>query len=334
MKRWLLPEGLPFFKANLHSHSSVSDGKFTPAELKKAYMEKGYSIIAFTDHEIMVPHPELASDDFLPLNGYEYAIMEEPTEEKKSAEFRKCCHMCLIALEPDNQKHVCWHGVLLGNAAKYANYAQIDPTAPIYQRIYSPECVSEVMEEARENGFFVTYNHPAWSMEDAIDAVNYHGMHALEIFNYGSYANGWEDYQPALFDSLLRRGKEIYCIAADDNHSQRSMFGGWTWICAEKLEYRTITNALLNGHFYASTGPRIHKLWFEDGVIHLECSPAAEIQANYGTRRAMRQKATNTPLTYAEIPVAPENGYVRITVTDAEGNHANTNPYYTKDLFE
>ena len=40
MKRWLLPEGLPFFKANLHSHSTVSDGKFTPAELKKAYMEK------------------------------------------------------------------------------------------------------------------------------------------------------------------------------------------------------------------------------------------------------------------------------------------------------
>lgn len=333
MKRWLLPEGLPFFKANLHSHSTVSDGKFTPAELKKAYMEKGYSIIAFTDHEIMVPHPELASDDFLPLNGYEYAIMEDPTEGKTKAYTRKCCHFCLIALEPDNQSHVCWHGMLVGNAQNYAHYANVDPNAPLYQRVYSSECITEVMQAGRDAGFFVTYNHPAWSMEDMVDVVNYHGMHAMEIFNYGSYANGWEDYQPNMLDAMLRRGKNVFCIAADDNHSLNSMFGGWTMICAEKLEYRTITKALENGHFYASSGPEIHKLWFEDGYVHIECSPAAEIQVSYGNRRALRLKAEDGPLTQADIPVSADSIYVRITVTDADGHHANTNPYYTKDLF-
>ncbi|MBP3478205.1 MAG: hypothetical protein J6K03_01825 [Oscillospiraceae bacterium] len=333
MKRYLLPEGTNYYKANLHCHSTVSDGKLTPEEIKQAYMKRGYSIVAFTDHEIMVPHPELASEDFLPLNGYEYAIMEDETEEKNCFKLRKCCHMCLIALEPDNRNHVCWHGVLLGNAKNYASYANVDPNTPLYKRVYSGEGITEVMQEARKAGFFVTYNHPAWSMEDMVDVINYHGMHALEIYNTGSYNHGWEDYQPAMFDAMLRRGKEVYCIAADDNHSLNSMFGGWTMICADKLEYRTITKALQNGHFYASTGPEIKALWFEDGNIHIECSPAAEIQVNYGSRRAERYKAADAPLTEADIPVEPNDFYVRITVTDANGGHANTNPYYTKDLF-
>ena len=37
-------------------------------------MEKGYSIVAYTDHDILIPHPELAAENFLPLNGYEMEI--------------------------------------------------------------------------------------------------------------------------------------------------------------------------------------------------------------------------------------------------------------------
>ena len=40
MKKYLLPEGGNFYKANLHCHSNVSDGALSPAELKKIYMEK------------------------------------------------------------------------------------------------------------------------------------------------------------------------------------------------------------------------------------------------------------------------------------------------------
>ena len=37
MKKYLLPRTGKFYKANLHCHSTVSDGKLTPAELKEAY---------------------------------------------------------------------------------------------------------------------------------------------------------------------------------------------------------------------------------------------------------------------------------------------------------
>ena len=50
MRKYLLPEQGKFYRANLHCHTTVSDGKTTPEETKQFYKDEGYSIIAFTDH--------------------------------------------------------------------------------------------------------------------------------------------------------------------------------------------------------------------------------------------------------------------------------------------
>ena len=64
MRRYLIPETGTFYKANLHCHTNLSDGALSPEEVKKIYMEHGYSIIAYTDHDIMIPHPELVEENF------------------------------------------------------------------------------------------------------------------------------------------------------------------------------------------------------------------------------------------------------------------------------
>ena len=76
LKKYLLPHSGKFYKANLHCHSTVSDGELTPEELKKIYKEQGYSILAYTDHDVLISHAELADENFLPLNGYEMEINE------------------------------------------------------------------------------------------------------------------------------------------------------------------------------------------------------------------------------------------------------------------
>lgn len=37
----LIPETGTFYKANLHCHTIHSDGRLTPEEVKKAYMDEG-----------------------------------------------------------------------------------------------------------------------------------------------------------------------------------------------------------------------------------------------------------------------------------------------------
>ena len=64
----------PQYKANLHCHSTLSDGKLTPEQLKNAYKDKGYSVLAITDHEYPYDHSDMNEKDFLMLTGYEAYI--------------------------------------------------------------------------------------------------------------------------------------------------------------------------------------------------------------------------------------------------------------------
>ena len=268
MKKYLLPREGQFYKANLHCHSTVSDGRWSPERLKEEYMARGYSVIAYTDHDVLIPHQDLTDGDFVALNGYEMEIDPEPSEGRRS----KCCHICLIALDPETTTQVCWHRsrYVFGNALKWRDKIRFREEEPDYVRSYSHEGISDMMRRGREAGFFVTYNHPVWSLEDRRDYSGYEGMHAMEVCNWGCVVDGYDDYVPQVYDDLLRQGKRICCIGTDDNHNAiEDSFGAFTVIKAPELSYRAITQALQDGHFYASQGPEIHELWVEDGYIHI-----------------------------------------------------------------
>ncbi len=338
MKKFLLPESGKFFKANLHCHTTISDGKLTPEQVKELYMQQGYSIVAFTDHDILLGHPELKDENFLPLHGLEVEINEEGKEWHRT----RTAHFCFIALEEDNLIQPCYHrsDYMFGGAPALRHLVKFDENEPDYVRHYSHERINDMLARAREAGFFITYNHPGWSGETYPDYVGYRGMHAMEILNYSCVTGGWDSYCPQAYDDLLGTDHRIFAVAADDNHNVHPLhtprcdsFGGYVMIKADKLDYRTITKALEAGHFYASRGPEIRALWYEDGEIFVETSPAAKIQFCYGSRRHTAAFApAGRTIKAAHAPVHPDCGYVRITVTDEAGRCANSSAYFVDDL--
>ena len=70
MKYLIHPEQKQY-KANLHAHTVISDGKKTPEELKEMYKSHGYSILSITDHETPRKHTDLTDADFIAITGYE-----------------------------------------------------------------------------------------------------------------------------------------------------------------------------------------------------------------------------------------------------------------------
>lgn len=323
MKHYLLPASGQDYKANLHCHSTLSDGRLTPEQIKEAYRAAGYAVVAFTDHDVLIPHNDLAEDDFLPLNGYELAVGD------KNDNVKRTCHFCFIARDPDNHTQVCVYP---------SRYLPEGTDAPFAKR-YTPDCISEMMRTGRANDFFVTYNHPTWSQERYPEYTAYHGMHAMEIVNFGCKNAGYDETNPRVYDDMLRAGERIFCIAADDNHNvypfdsrDCDSFGGFTMIRAEKLAYRTITDALFAGSFYASEGPTIDQLWLEDGVVHITCSPADRIQLGTNHRSARIKFAEGQPLTEASFPLKGDEKYIRLTVVDAQGKNAFTQAYFLDEI--
>ena len=238
MKNYLLPRDGQFYKANLHCHSTISDGKWTVEQIKENYKQHGYSIVAFTDHQVFICHNELSDNDFLALNGYEIDI----SENKPWGPDTKTCHFCLIALDKDTELQKVYCKSV--HIDKNMHIARLAPDSEPFERKYDAPFISEIMKKARDEGFFVTYNHPVWSLENVDEYLQYHGMNAMEIVNYSSYTIGYDEHNATLYDSMLHHGEQIYCIATDDNHDvypighpKSDSFGGFTMIKAEKLEY-------------------------------------------------------------------------------------------------
>ena len=344
MKKYLLPRDGQFYKANLHCHSTVSDGKLPPEIVKKVYKANGYSVVAFTDHDLMLPHPELKDEEFLPLTGYEMEFTEPTPLPGRS---KRTAHICLISPTESDTKQVCWHRekYLFGNAPYYKDRAMFDESLPDFEREYSVECVNKAIALAKESGFFVTYNHPVWSREHIEDIVRYEGMDAMEIANYSCLVGGYEDYVPWVYEEMYRHGKDkLYVVAADDNHNVHPLgharfdsCGAWVMIKAESLTYENIFASLKRGDFYASRGPEIKELYVEDGKLYVSCSDAFSIKVHCPLRKGRsiyNYTKAGDVINSAVIPITKDDGRIRVTVTDMRGNTADTRYYSVDELLD
>ena len=99
MKRHLIPESGRFYKANMHMHTTVSDGVGSPEEIKKAYMDAGYSIVAYSDHEVLVEHNDLTDENFLAITSFEKTINKRT---EKTYSHMTTAHLNFFAKDPNN----------------------------------------------------------------------------------------------------------------------------------------------------------------------------------------------------------------------------------------
>lgn len=344
MRTYLLPEKGTFYKANLHCHTTCSDGKLTPEEIKAIYKEKGYQIIAFTDHDHLRSQYHLTESDFLALTAYEISIRSDDSNIPHA--LRKVVDLNLFAKTPDNLTHIGYHpesvqwlvdeGKLTREKMDAIEYA-----GPLRDMHYYPGNVSQIIQTANESGFMVMVNHPMWSLMNYTDYGSFTGAWAVEVYNHACLVESGLPSSELVYEDILRSGKKIFAVASDDNHNhdpfdsaKNDSFGGFTMIKAESLDYSSVIDAMEKGHFYASTGPEIQELYYEDGKVHIHCSEVSEICMNTLGRLGDRVAAEEgKAITEASFDIHPKLfGYVRFRVTDKTGKTAYTNPYYVDEF--
>lgn len=325
------------FKANLHAHSTLSDGRLSPAELKAVYRERGYSILSITDHEAPKDHSELTEEDFLLLTGYEAYIRPHP--DCRYDVFASEIHMNLFAREPHNETLICYNPAY----CKYLSPAQQEALAKAGSqctRKYTVDYINDFIHTANENGYLVSYNHPVWSMESEERILCYEGIFSMEMVNFNSRTLNRMEYNGPLYDKLTRNGKQWFVHAADDNHNkfpfdspQNDSFGAFTMICADELSYDAVIGAMERGDMYASTGPIFKDVSFENGVLHVTCSPVSAVICHIGSKHpASVQVCDGETIGEAHFDISPYARYVRLTLIDENGRTADTRAYSREEL--
>lgn len=286
-----------FFKGNLHTHCTRSDGDLPVEEVIRRYRSHGYDFLAMSDH-------------FLP--DYEYPVTD--TRSYRSETFTTLVAAELHASKTLNDE--LWHVLAVG--------LPVD-----FERPRQGEGIVELASRAAGAGAFIGIVHPAWYGLQPEDARILSFAHAVEVYNHGSQienerGDGW-----GLCDTLLNEGRRLHGFATDDaHHLTHDVFGGWVCVKAEALDPDLILESLKDGLFYSSQGPQIHDIRVEDDEILVDCSPAkAVVVSGRGSRGG---SVFGTGLTQARFPLKRfKDSFFRITVVDTVGLKAWSNAVWT-----
>ena len=329
MRRYLLPEGKQY-KVNLHCHSTRSDGVLSPEELKARYRAMGYDAVAFTDHEILLSHDALCDDTFVALHGYEAALKEGGPDER-TGDGMHVYHFCFIAKRQDNRLSVGFHPDYVTQGAAPTQIPFAEYNGRFFTREYSVECANRLISEANACGFLVTYNHPRWSLQNYDDYAGLEGLFGVEVFNSGTRRHG--DCNAVVYEDILRTGKRLMPIAADDNHGKEEMFGGFEMVAAKTLSYDALTDALTNGDAYASEAPLFQSLYVEDGKVHVTSTPVVTMTMHTDTRAGkLLSEPDGGVFSRGEFTVPKDVAYVRFELADEKGRKAWSRAYDVKEL--
>lgn len=298
-----------WYKGNLHCHTTNSDGKLTPEETVERYKSKGWSFLALTDHQHYSHLSQLGSEDFLILPGTELAVINPNPV--------RIYHILGIGKEP------CGENNAFGNG----EYIE----TPEWKGICTPQ---EYINRIIESNNLAVFCHPNWSRLELSDFLDLSGYFALEIFNYGCEIESHTGLSIDYWDSLLRRGRKIWGVATDDaHHILEDRCGGWICVNSPSLLQKDIITSIIEGNFYASSGPEIFEFNVNGNEVYVSCSPVSAI--HFVTYEHMGySKISKEPTTEATYKLRGDEKYVRIECVDEHGNTAWSNPIFLSEVFE
>lgn len=278
----------PFWKGNLHCHTTLSDGALAPEEVVSLYRGLGYDFLALTDHR-RLSAPAHMEEGMLLLSGMEmdydlpgqvlhligvgmdgrFDTARLPRDPQRCIDlFRRCGGRAIVA-------HPAWSLNTVDVLTSLKNVT----AAEIYNSVST------------------------WPWNgDRADASN-------------------------VLDAAAAHGALYRFVASDDSHRYEGEAGrAFTMVQADELSQDSIFRALDEGRFYCSQGPRFERISVEDGHIEVACSPveAAIFYSDHiWTANRCHMEHGLTRSRYARNE---GESYVRIQLIDAQGRSAWSNP--------
>ncbi len=130
-------------RANLHTHTVNSDGKFTAAEVIDKYADAGYDVLAFSDHRTTNPVSTYSDRGMILISG--------------------------IELHPAGPREILWHILALNIPEDFANC--------------SDDEAQTVIDKIHAAGGVCFAAHPYWSGFTSAEVMSLRGSLGIEVYN-------------------------------------------------------------------------------------------------------------------------------------------------------
>jgi len=281
-----------WYKGNLHTHTTLSDGLAEPDESIKAYKDNGYSFVAITDHRKIYKGKE--EDDLLILNGIEFDINDYSSERK------------------------AWHIVGIDMDDEVSVEDILNPSDGFITPQY-------YIDSINQNNGLAILAHPAWSLLSHDDIMGLEGHLGFEVWNTVSDTMTNRGDSTCYVDLIAKKGKYPLIFASDDTHFYNTdLFGGYIMVNSKSLKKDDILENIKKGNFYCSQGPEIKQISIENDEVYVETSPVEFIafmtDTFYCHDRIARE--TGKLITEGHYKIKKTDRYVRIECKGEDGRRA------------
>jgi len=247
-------------KAQLHCHTTESDGRLTPHELLERYRAAGYSFVCITDHNRVTRYTALDSPTFVTIPGTEDTVSQwiKPLGP----------HMTRLFVETSLNSGTAQDRIDRTNAVGgIVGLCHPSWNGNLWTGAWSPEAITRLR-----------------------------GYHLLEIWNPHSPPE--EDLKR--WDLALSiHGPEhpVWCTAVDDCHGLHQFNRAWIMARVPAISKDTLRDALRRGAFYVSTGLEI-ECGMRAGTIWVRIMEPAAIRF-VDASRSMLAVFSGTSASYA-----------------------------------
>jgi len=287
--RTLYDPSLPFFKGNLHMHTTRSDGRLSPDEALSCYQAKGYDFAALADH--WVPSEPGRFRGMTVLSGVE---LHTNVDEVQVA------HIVGAGFDPERLS--------------------------LPDKQCSAQALIDAIGAA---GGVAILAHPCWSMNAAEFISSLHGLSGAEVYNTFSGVpwNAGRADSAHILDLAASKGCLLPLVAGDDCHRYDGEEGvSYTLVNARENTPEALLDALRAGRFYASQGPNFRQITLDGREAAVECSPCEHVVFYSNLQWGSERCVNGRDLTSARYRLDEEERFLRVELIDRFGRRAWSSP--------
>jgi len=290
-----------WYKGNLHTHTTNSDGDTEAETVIQWYKTHGYNFLAITDHNFITrvdDYKEMFENDFILISGNEISDGLDQTP----------VHILALGLYDE----------------------QVLPTGG--QDIQST--LQNNVDSIRGANAVPVLAHPnfGWAF-GAEEMKKIRNCALFEVLNaHPSVNNSGGEGRPSteeMWDQTLSSGKIIYGIGTDDMHKIATYPGkSWVMVRAEELSEGAILSALEKGDFYVSTGVSLKDIIISESYIqiYLDEDGSEKYTTSFIGDNGLILKESRSLNPRYEF--TGKEHYVRIRIFDSRGKLALTQPVF------
>lgn len=227
------------YKANLHTHTQVSDGALNPAEVVDRYRHLGYSILALTDHDrVTYPWTEFSK---IPIRS--------GTDKRSAAGSVESERPALPDRDPQALGMVAVEGNELSKHHHLNSY---------FCGHQGTSTLETSLAGIQDKGGLAVLNHPGRKplpIEDyAALYRQYPHLIGLEVFNQGDRYPGDRQTWDAILSRLMP-ARPVWGYSNDDLHTTAQLGRNWNIFLLPALTSAQVRRGMKEGHSYFVFSP-------------------------------------------------------------------------------